>query len=247
MKISIIIPVHNERDTIAEIIKRIEAVELDKEIIIVDDKSTDGTDKILRDGLSNKDNIKLRFLSKNRGKGFAVRKGLLHAKGKVVIIQDADLEYDPNDYKKLIEPIEQGRESVVYGSRFMNINNFSYIRHWFFNWIKGKRCTEGHLYFSHFLGILVLNFLVLLLYGQKLTDEATCYKVFRREALKSIKLKARRFELCPEVTAKVLKMGYKIYEVPISYYPRSTEHGKKIKWQDGLIAIITLIKYRFMD
>lgn len=247
MKISIVIPVHNEKNTIAEIIKRIEAVDIEKEIIIVDDKSTDGTVEILRNDFSNKKNITLRFLNKNRGKGLAVRKGILHAQGKIVIIQDADLEYDPNDYKKLVEPIEQGKTAVVYGSRFMRINKLYYVRHWFNKWIRGQRCTEGHVYFSHFLGILVLNFLVFALYGQKLTDEATCYKVFLRDALKTIKLKARRFEFCPEVTAKVLKMGYKIHEVPISYFPRTTEHGKKIQWQDGLIAIMTLIKYRFTN
>jgi len=247
MKLSIVMPVHNEKDTIVEIIRRIEAVDLDKEIIIVDDKSTDGTAEILQKDFSNKDNIRLIFLNRNRGKGFAVRKGILESKGKIVIIQDADLEYDPNDYEKLIEPIQQGRACIVYGSRFMNLNKASYLRRWLISCFKGKQCTVGHIYFSHFLGIMVLNFLVFVFYGAKLSDEATCYKVFRHDVLKEISLRARRFEFCPEITAKVLKMGYKILEVPISYYPRTTEHGKKIGWRDGLVAITTLIKYRFVD
>lgn len=247
MKLSIVMPVHNEKDTIAEIIKRIQAVDLDKEIIIVDDKSIDGTTEILQKDFSNRDNIRLVFLNRNRGKGFAVRKGILESKGKIVIIQDADLEYDPNDYKKLIEPIRQGRTCIVYGSRFMELDVFSYVKSWFGSWFKGKECKSGHLYFSHFFGIQILNLLVCLLYGVRLTDEATCYKVFKKDVLQDIRLRARRFEFCPEITAKVLKMGYRIYEVPISYYPRTTEHGKKIGWRDGITAIYTLIRYRFIN
>jgi hypothetical protein len=129
----------------------------------------------------------------------------------------------------------------------MNLGKVLYLKNWLTSWFGGKQCTTGHIYFSHFIGIQILNILVRLLYGERLTDEATCYKVFKRSILKDIKLKARRFEFCPEITAKILKMGYSIYEVPISYYPRTTEHGKKINWKDGIVAIYTLIRYRFTD
>ncbi len=247
MKISILIPVHNEKSTISEIISRIQSVDIDKEIIITDDKSTDGTSEILRKDFSNKEGIKLIFLDRNRGKGFAVRRALLEAIGEIVIVQDADLEYDPNDYKRLIRPIIDGNADVVYGSRFMDLAVWPYIRSWFASWFKGKECGSGHLYLSHFFGIQILNLLVRLLYGAKLTDEATCYKVFKKDVLWNIKLRARRFEFCPEVTAKACKAGYSIYEIPISYYPRTTEHGKKIGWRDGFAAIYTLIKYRFIN
>jgi len=247
MKLSIVIPVHNEKNTIEEIIKRIKAVDLDKEIIIVDDKSTDGTREILRDRFKNDSSIRLVFLGRNKGKSFAIRAGLTHVRGEVVIIQDADLEYDPKDYKKLIEPIRENRASVVYGSRFMNINKPLYMRRWIASKLSNKSCDMGHAYLSNFLGIQLLNFLVWALYGAKITDEATCYKAFKAEVLKRVKIRSRRFEFCPEITAKVCKMGYKIHEVPISYYPRTAEHGKKLNWKDGIVAIIVLLKYRFVD
>lgn len=247
MKISVIIPVHNEKDTIEELTQRVKAVEVDKEIIIVDDKSTDGTDTILRDKFSNTTGIKTIFLEKNQGKGFAIRTALEYVTGDIVIIQDADLEYDPNDYKKLIKPFQENKAFVVYGSRFMYLNILQYTWRWCLGKLRGKPCSIGHIYFSNFLGIKFLNFLIFILYGKTITDEATCYKAFRRDVLKNIKLNCTRFEFCPEVTAKVCKMGYDIYEVPISYQPRTSEHGKKLSWEDGLVAIATLIKYRFID
>jgi len=247
MKTSIIIPVYNEKDTIEEIVGRVLKVNLDKEIIIVDDKSTDGTSDILRKKFSNAANVTLVFLEKNRGKGFAIRTGLSYVKGDVVIIQDADLEYDPNDYVLLVAPINEHKTSVVYGSRFMRLNTLKYIWSWFISKLKGKACNIGHIYFSNFLGIQFLNLLIFMLYGKRITDEATCYKVFKADVIKKINLKCERFEFCPEVTAKVYKAGYDIREVPISYYPRTTEHGKKLSWKDGLVAIAILIKYRFID
>ncbi|MFA5008038.1 MAG: glycosyltransferase family 2 protein [Candidatus Omnitrophota bacterium] len=247
MKISVIIPVYNEKDTIEEIVDRVLKVNLDKETIIVDDKSTDGTDDILREKFTNVSNVVLVFLERNRGKGFAIRTGLSYVKGDIVIIQDADLEYDPEDYKLLVTPINEQKTSVVYGSRFMHLNTLKYIWSWFTSKLKGKACKIGHIYFSNFLGIKFLNLLVLVLYGKRITDEATCYKVFKADIIKKLNLKCERFEFCPEVTAKIFKAGYDIYEVPISYYPRTTEHGKKLSWKDGLAAIKTLIKYRFKD
>jgi len=245
--LSVVMPVCNESDTIEEIITQIEAVNLKKEIIIVDDSSTDGTADILFSKFNKKDNIKLIFLKENHGKGFAIRTALEHVRGDIVIVQDADLEYDPRDYIKLIAPILENKTAVVYGSRFMDLDIPLYISTWIKSKFTGKDCSMGHLFFSHFLGILLLNLLVRILYNRKITDEATCYKVFKSDLISKIKLKSRRFEFCPEVTAKICKMGHKIYEVPISYNPRTTEHGKKLNWKDGVIAIFTLIKYRFID
>jgi len=247
MKLSVVIPVHNEKDTIAEIVQRVSAVQLDKEIIIVDDKSTDGTDQILRKEFTDVPGIRTVFLEENRGKGYAIRTALQYVTGDVVIIQDADLEYDPNDYFKLIEPFQKNNAAVVYGSRFMHLKFSFYIRCWLSSKFKGNSCAVGHVYFANFLCIKLLNLLVFLLYGQKITDEATCYKMFRFDMLKQIKLNCTRFEFCPEVTAKTCKLGYNIVEVPISYKPRTTEHGKKIKWTDGVVAMLTLLKYRFWD
>lgn len=247
MKYSIIVPVFNEKNTIAEIINRIKAVQLDKEIIIVDDKSTDGTTDILRDKFSNDKEIKIICHDRNYGKGYAIRSALKHVSGDVVIIQDADMEYDSQDYIKLITPIRDGYASVVYGSRFIHLKKLSYLWCWLKNKLRGRGCPVGHLYLSNFFGIQLLNIIVRLLYGVKITDEATCYKVFKTEVLKALNLESVGFEFCPEVTAKVSKAGYKIYEVPISYLPRSTEHGKKVTWRDGLIAIKTLLKYRLRD
>jgi len=229
MKLSIIIPVYNEKSTIKEIIHRIKNVPIDKEIIIADDCSTDGTREILRKLQSeeyDKGEIKIIYHEKNMGKGWAIRTALKYVSGEIVIIQDADLEYEPEDYPRLIEPIVSGEASVVYGPRSL-----------------GKKIS----YLSFYLGGQFLSFLTNILYGSHITDEATCYKVFRADVIKGINLKCERFEFCPEVTAKLLKKGYKIYEVPIHYYPRSIKEGKKINWKDGLEAIWTLIKYRFID
>jgi len=229
MKLSIIIPIYNEKNTLLKLLEEVKNADLGnvkKEIILVDDFSTDGTRDILKK--LSKQYIIL-FHQKNCGKGRAIRTGLVKATGDIVIIQDADLEYDPNDYKKLIEPIITGQAKVVYGSRRLNKNNKQY----------------SHL--SFLLGGLLVNFITNLIYGLNITDEATCYKVFKIDVINSINLRCERFEFCPEITAKVAKKKIKIVEVPISYSPRSGKEGKKIKWYDGVEAIWTLIKYRFKD
>jgi len=226
LKLSVIMPVYNERDTIAQILKKVRAVDLEKEIIVVDDGSTDGTRDILKRE-EQKGDLKVFYHSQNMGKGAAIRTGLEHATGDVVIVQDADLEYDPGDYPLLLEPIAEGRSEVVYGSRF---------------WGPHKTMR-----LSFALGNKLLTLITNILYGAALTDMETCYKAFRTEAIKSIPLRARRFEFEPEVTAKVLKRGYHIHEVPISYAGRGHREGKKITWRDGITALWTLIKYRFVD
>jgi glycosyltransferase involved in cell wall biosynthesis len=227
MKLSVIVPVYNEKETIREIIKRIKAVKVQKEIIIVDDFSTDGTREILK---KIKDKcIKVVFHERNYGKGHAIRTGIKYATGDVVIIQDADLEYDPQDYIKLIEPIKMREAKVVYGTRFP------------------KMKKRPSLFNKFFMANRILTLMANILYRTNITDEPTCYKVFDAKVFKNINLKCEKFEFCPEVTAKVRKKGYKIKEIPISYYPRSVEEGKKIKWKDGFEAIWALIKYRFVD
>ncbi len=230
MKLSVIIPVYNEEKTISEIIKRVKAVNLKKEIIVVEDGSTDRTKEILKEIVKEKDKdneIKLIARPKKYGKGEAIRTGLKDVTGDIVIIQDADLEYDPNDYYALIRPIVEGKTIVVYGSRELGKNRKSSL--------------------SFFLGGKFFSFLANLLYNAKITDEPTCYKVFKKEVLQNLSLKCMGFEFCPEVTAKLRKKGYKIFEVPIHYSPRSIKRGKKIRISDGVIAIWTLIKYRFVD
>ena len=213
-----------------EILKKIEAVSLsdlgfDKEIIIVDDFSTDGTREILK-GLEEK--YKIIYHPENLGKGTAIRTALEYVSGDYVIIQDADLEYDPADYKKLLETALRNKAEAVYGSRHLNLHNkFSYK--------------------SYYLGGIFLNLATNFLYGTKITDESTGYKLFKTETIKSISLKCQRFEFCPEITAKIAKKGIKIYEAPINYCPRRIKEGKKIKWKDGLMALWTLIKYKFID
>lgn len=226
-KLSVLIPVYNEKDTIREIVKRVKAVKLNTEIIIVDDFSKDGTREILRKMHNGKD-IKVYFQPKNMGKGMAIRTALGHATGDIIIIQDADLEYDPNDYPKLIKPIAEGKADVVYGSRFLDKKN-------------------RHQYSLNLFATIFLTVMANALYGQEITDEPTCYKVFRADVLKRINLRCTRFEFCPEVTAKVAKQGIKIMELPIYYKSRTVEEGKKINWKDGIEAIWTLVKYRFVD
>ncbi|HRZ85791.1 MAG TPA: glycosyltransferase family 2 protein [Candidatus Paceibacterota bacterium] len=228
MKLSILIPVYNEKDTILEIIKKIKEVDISKEIIIVDDFSTDGTREILSK-IKDKE-IKVVFHEKNMGKGRGIRTALDYAKGDIIIIQDADLEYDPNDYSKLIQPILDDKAKVVYGTRFPKM-------------AKKPSLLKNHFYLANRILTTSSN----ILYNAHITDEPTCYKVFSSDVIKNINLKCEKFEFCPEVTAKVRKKGYKIYEVPISYYPRSTEEGKKIKWKDGFEGLWTLIKYRFSN
>jgi glycosyltransferase involved in cell wall biosynthesis len=217
----------NEVKTFPLILTKILQIPLKKEIILVDDGSTDGTREILKT-YESEENFKVIYHPKNMGKGAAIRTAIPLVSGDVTIIQDADLEYEPNDYLKLIEPIITDNTKVVYGSRFLNKQN-------------------RHSYRRFYFGGVLLSFLANLLYFQKLTDEPTCYKVFDSQLLKSLDLKCQGFEFCPEVTAKVAKKGILIKELPISYYPRSIKEGKKIRWKDGIIAIWTLIKYRVVD
>ena len=235
LKLSIIIPAYNEKDTILKILKKVENADIGKnkkEIIIVDDFSKDGTREILEKIKKRKSkNIqyKVLFHDKNYGKGHAFKTGLKAATGDIILVQDADLEYDPKDYKSLIEPIIQGKARVVYGSRRLNKNNMQYSK------------------LSFLFGGIVLTWITNILFLIHITDEPTCYKVFRTDIIKKIKINGEKFEWEPEVTAKIAKKGIKIYEVPIKYYPRSPEEGKKIKWKDGVEAIWTLIKYRFIN
>ncbi|MBS3074608.1 glycosyltransferase family 2 protein [Candidatus Pacearchaeota archaeon] len=227
MKLSVVMPAYNEEKTIKEIIKKVKAVKIPKEIIIIDDGSKDSTREILK-GIKESD-IRIFLNRKNVGKSYSVRRGIKEARGDIIIIQDADLEYDPQDYYKLVRPILEGSSKVVYGTRFP----------------KTKKMPS--LLNKFFIGNRVLTFLANLLYDANITDEPTCYKTFDAKVLKSLDLKSNRFEFCPEVTAKVLKKGYKILEVPISYHPRTVAEGKKINWRDGLEAVWTLIKYRIID
>jgi len=231
LKLSVIIPVFNERSTVGELIQRVRRVDLgdvEKEIIVADDGSTDGsTDIIRRLAEASPDIIKVHTSLTNLGKGAAIRFGLEYATGDIVIIQDADLELDPNEYPRLIEPILANRAEVVYGSRFRN---------------KGSRVP-----LKTRLGNAALTKLTNLLYGSNLTDMETNYKVFRREILAGITLRCMSFDIEPELTAKFLLSGYEILEVPISYTPRRQDEGKKIRWTDGLAALYVLLRCRFFD
>lgn len=228
MKLSVIIPVYNEKDTVGKIIEKVMEVPVDKEIIVVDDGSTDSTKMVLREIIEkNKDVIKVIFKEKNEGKGAAIREGIKYVSGDVVVIQDADLEYDPMDFLKMLKVMEEKNAKVVYGSRILG---------------KNKKSS-----FLFYFGGRLLSFVANILYNAKITDEPTCYKMFRTEVIRSINLRCKGFEFCPEITAKVRKKGYKIFEVPIRYRPRSVKEGKKIRWKDGIVAIWTLIKYRFID
>ena len=226
MVLSIIIPIYNEVTTIDEILKRIWAVPLDKEIIAVDDFSQDGShDKLVRLAESY-GNLKVICHEKNMGKGFAIRTGLQHVTGDMVIIQDADLEYDPAEYCRLVKPIVEGRADVVYGSRFAG--------------------GEEHrvLYFWHYVGNRFLTLLSNMFTNLNLTDMETCYKVFRADILKGIRLEQNRFGFEPEITAKIARAGCRIFEIGISYSGRTYTEGKKIGWKDGVKAIWCIIKYR---
>ena len=224
--LSVIMPVYNERETLSEILAQVRAVDLEKEIVIVDDGSTDGTRAILREE-EKKGDLKVIYHEANKGKGAAVRTGLEHASGDVIIIQDADLEYDPREYPKLLKPILEGQAEVVYGSRSL--------------------VFKETMFFLQSLGNKIVTLVTSLLYGIALSDMETCYKVFRAEVIKSIPLHSRRFEFEPEITAKLLKRGYRIHEVPISYKGREYHEGKKLTWRDGITALWTLLKYRFVD
>ena len=224
MLLSVLIPAYNEINSIDTLLEKIQAVPINKEIIIVDDGSTDGTRERLTT-FKSIPNVRVVFHDHNQGKGAAIRTAIQHMTGDIAIVQDADLEYEPQDYPALVAPIAEGREKVVYGSRFLKPEN-------------------RHSYFSFYVGGQIVTLLTNILYNQRLTDEPTCYKVFDANFLKSIPLDCMRFEFCPEVTAKVAKRGIRIKELPISYYPRSIAEGKKISWLDGIEAIWVLLKYR---
>jgi glycosyltransferase involved in cell wall biosynthesis len=241
MKLSIIIPVYNEIETIAEILARVrgvplqiaiwggeahmETLTLDREIVIVDDGSTDGTRAYL-DTLRDAPDLRIIFHEVNQGKGAAVLTGLQHASGDIMLIQDADLEYDPRDYPALLQPILERRTEVVYGSRF-------------------RGGPAKAMFFWHMLGNRFLTFVTNILYNTILTDMETCYKVFTREVAEQLRLQAPGWGFDPEITVQILLRGYRIYEVPISYTGREFTEGKKISWQDGLTVLWTLLKYRF--
>jgi len=233
MFLSIIIPAFNEIKTISEVIKRVVATPYDKEIIIVDDGSTDGTRDYLeeinqnakKDGNSQ---LKVVFHEKNMGKGAAIRTGIKHAQGDILIIQDADLEYDPKDYPVLLEPILEGKADVVYGSRFLG-------------------GPHRVLYFWHYVGNRFITLLSNMFTDLNLTDMETGYKVFKRDAIEDIEIKSNRFGFEPEITAKIAKKGLRVYEVPISYYGRSYKEGKKITWKDGVKAVFTILKYNIFS
>lgn len=228
MKVSVVIPVYNEIDTIEEIIARVDKVGIEKEIIVIDDLSIDGTRERLKKIVADKENVKVIYHNRNRGKGAALRTGFASVTGDIVIIQDADLEYDPNEYPKLLEPISDGRADVVYGSRF----------------IGGPHRV---LFFWHYVGNKLLTLISNALTNLNLTDMETCYKVFKSQILKNINLKSNRFGFEPEFTAKISKMRLRIYEVPISYSGRTYSEGKKITWKDGIVALCLIFWYRFFD
>jgi glycosyltransferase involved in cell wall biosynthesis len=228
MKISVIIPVYNEKSTISEIIARVRAVDLEKEIIVIDDGSTDGTPQQLAKIGSQFEDVKVLSHQENRGKGAALRTGFAAASGEILIVQDADLEYDPREYEALLVPILDGRAEVVYGSRFLS-------------------GPHRVLFFWHYVGNKFLTLLCDALSNLNLTDMETCYKVFKKEVLDDIQLKSNRFGFEPEFTMKIAKKGFRVYEVPISYSGRTYEEGKKIGWRDGLAAVFVILWFRFFD
>ena len=226
MKLSVVIPVYNEIRTIKEILNQVQSVPQDKEIIVVDDRSTDGTREWLTQISNN--NITVLFHPVNTGKGAALRTGFEHVTGDIVVIQDGDLEYDPSEYGRLIEPILDGRADVVYGSRFTG-------------------GPQRVLFFWHYVGNKFLTLLSNMLTNLNLSDMETCYKVFRAHLLEKITIKSNRFGFEPEITAKFARLKCRIYEVPISYSGRNYEEGKKITWRDGLAALFHVIRFRFFD
>ncbi len=240
MKLSIIVPVYNEVDTVAEILRRVRAVDLTvsigfgpqngaqvklgRQVVVVDDGSTDGTRAVLR-ALENEPDVDAVLHEQNRGKGAAVRTGLEHAVGDIMLIQDADLEYDPREYTSLLQPILEGRSQVVYGSRF-------------------RGGPTKAMFFWHMVGNRFLTLVTNVLYDTILSDMETCYKVFTREVAAQLDLRSPGWGFDPEITAQILNLGYRIYEVPISYTGREFEEGKKISWRDGLTVLWTLLRYR---
>lgn len=229
MKLSILIPVFNERSTIELLLKRVEAAPYEKEIILVDDASTDGTREILeRLARDHRNQVRLLLHPQNRGKGAAIRTAIEQVTGDIVIIQDADLEYDPQDYPRLLEPILDGHADVVFGNRFHG-------------------GPHRVLYFWHYLGNRFLTNLCNMVTNLNLSDMEVGYKVFRTEVLQHLSLKSDRFGIEPELTVKVAKLGYRVYEVPIAYYGRTYAEGKKITWKDGIAALYYIVRFRLFD
>lgn len=231
-KLSILIPVYNEARTIVpvlEMVSRAPAAHLEKELIVVDDGSHDGTREILQKLDAAQYGAKIFFHEKNQGKGAALRTAQGHASGDIIIIQDADLEYSPEEFDNLLKPILDGHADVVYGSR-----------------LSGGKVTRA-FHFTHYLGNKFLSLLTNVLYNSTLTDMETCYKVFRADIFKRVVIRSNRFDFEPEITAKVLKQGVRIYEMPISYFGRDYAEGKKITWKDGFSAIWALLRFRFSD
>lgn len=227
MNLSVVIPVYNEVDNVIEILRRVQALQLANEIIVVDDGSTDGTRNILKE-LDGKENVRVLLHERNKGKGAAVMTGLRAAQGDLLLIQDADLEYDPRDYPELLKPLIEDIADVVYGSRFLG----------------GPRRVAM---FWHMIANKLLTAMTNILYDTILTDMETGYKVFRRGVIEGMTIHAKRFDFEPEFTAKVLKRRYRIFEVPITFNPRDYAQGKKIKLKDAFEAVWTLLKYRFVD
>lgn len=226
--LSVLLPVYNERETFPRLLETVRAVAIDKEILILDDGSTDGTRQLIESQVEGIDpNVRVFYHEKNRGKGAALRSLIPHARGEYSIVQDGDLEYDPQDYLTILEAFQTGGADIVYGSRFLT------------GWPRMRPANR--------IVNVLLAWMVRLLYGTPMSDEATCYKAFRTEILKCIPLRCTRFEFCPEVTAKVLRRGHSIVEVPIHYSARTLAEGKKIRWTDGVAAIWSLIKYRFVE
>ncbi len=227
-KVSIIIPVFNEEKTLQQVLTKVKATKIkaNKEIIVVNDASRDNSADIL----NNTKGIRVFHHQINKGKGAAIRTGLNQATGSIILIQDADLEYSPNEYPQILAPILDKKARVVYGSRIAAL----------------KRDTKD-MYWMHYFGNRFLSFTTSILYGKQVTDMETCYKVFRRDVLKGMVLRCKRFDFEPEITAKILKKGYHIFEVPISFHARKFNEGKKITWKDGVKALFYLVKYRIMD
>ncbi len=243
MKISVLMPAYNEINTIEDILRKVQSVNIDKEIIVVDDFSKDGTREFLKDLMQNDgllqafddyaevkiDNLKVIFHEKNLGKGAAINSGLQHIDGDVIIIQDADLEYEPEEYHKLLAPILKGHADVVYGSRFMGGS------------------PHRILFFWHSIGNKLLTFLSNIFTNLNLTDMETCYKMIKREIIDQITIKERGFGIEPEITAKIAKLGARVYEVGISYYGRTFEEGKKITWRDGIRTVYCIFRYNLFS